>query len=177
MSIPIVVCCAGKVAAPVAGLSDCEAALARGSMGNILRIQTYDFIDLYSVSVIALKCAISCYMGLRYNINLVISFMNVMPVLWHVPVCVWHAELVGYVVREKIDRVKTAPHCNWLNALSTTSYLVVARIANINYKTMHPSHHSETEWVDCQSITDIHHNHTCIIHTRNVPRSEPASSR
>ena len=181
MSIPIVVCCAGKVAAPVAGLSDCEAALARGSMGNIftgdplhsraactqpcnvnthsrahcspgarlceqwehgcvnngarlcasarlcrgspviLRIQTYDFIDLYSVSVIALKCAISCYMGLRYNINLVISFMNVMPVLWHVPVCVWHAELVGYVVREKIDRVKTAPHCNWLNALSTTS--------------------------------------------------------
>ena len=121
MSIPIVVCCAGKVAAPVAGLSDCEAALARGSMGNILRIQTYDFIDLYSVSVIALKCAISCYMGLRYNINLVISFMNVMPVLWHVPVCVWHAELVGYVVREKIDRVKTAPHSNWLNALSTTS--------------------------------------------------------
>ena len=105
MSIPIVVCCAGKVAAPVAELSDCEAALARGSMGNILRIQTYDFIDLYSVSVIALKCAISCYMGLRYNINLVISFMNVMPVLWHVPVCVWHAELVGYVVREKIDRV------------------------------------------------------------------------
>ena len=81
MSIPIVVCCAGKVAAPVAGLSDCEAALARGSIGNILRIQTYDFIDLYSVSVIALKCAISCYMGLRYNINLVISFMNVMPVL------------------------------------------------------------------------------------------------
>ena len=43
MHIPIVVCCAGKVAAPVAGLSDCEAALARGlvgSMGNILRIQT-----------------------------------------------------------------------------------------------------------------------------------------
>ena len=27
---------------------------------------------------------------------------------------------------------------------------------------MHPSHHSETEWVDCQSITDIRHNHTCI---------------
>ena len=108
MPIPIVVCCAGKVAAPVAGLSDCEAALARGSMGNILRIQTYDFIDLYSVSVIALKCAISCYMGLRYNINLVISFMNVMPVLWHVPVCVWHAELVGYVTggdRARVARV------------------------------------------------------------------------
>ena len=48
----------------------------------------YDFIDLYSVSVIAVKCAISCYMGLRYNTTLVISFMNVMPVLWHVPVCV-----------------------------------------------------------------------------------------
>ena len=47
----------------------------------------YDFI-LYSVSVIAVKCAISCYMGLRYNTTLVISFMNVMPVLWHVPVCV-----------------------------------------------------------------------------------------
>ena len=26
-----------------------------------------DFIDLYSVSVIAVKCAISCYMGLRYT--------------------------------------------------------------------------------------------------------------
>ena len=48
----------------------------------------YDFIDLYSVSVIAVKCAISCYMGLRYNTTLVISFMNAMPVLWHVPVCV-----------------------------------------------------------------------------------------
>ena len=47
-----------------------------------------DFIDLYSVSVIVVKCAISCYMGLRYNTTLVISFMNVMPVLWHVPVCV-----------------------------------------------------------------------------------------
>ena len=82
MPIPIVVCCAGKVAAPVAGLSDCEAALARGSMGNILRTPNlYDFIDLYSVSVIAVKCALSCYMGLRYNTTLVISFMNVMPVL------------------------------------------------------------------------------------------------
>ena len=72
MHIPIVVCCAGKVAAPVAGLSDCEAA-ARGSMGHILRIHTnYDFIDLKSVSAIAVKCARSCYMGLRYNATLVI---------------------------------------------------------------------------------------------------------
>ena len=46
MPIPIVVRCAGKVAAPVAGLSDCEAALARGSMGNILRIQTYIYMIL-----------------------------------------------------------------------------------------------------------------------------------
>ena len=81
----------------------------------------YDFIDLYSVSVIAVKCAISCYMGLRYNITLVISFMNVMPVLWHVPVCVCDMRSWWDVVREKIDRVETAPHCNWLNALSTTS--------------------------------------------------------
>ena len=83
MPIPIVVCCAGKVPAPVAGLSDCEAALARSSMGNILRIQTYMIllICVYSVSVIAVKCAISCYMGLHYNTTLVISFMNVMPVL------------------------------------------------------------------------------------------------
>ena len=81
----------------------------------------YDFIDLYSVSVIAVKCAISCYMGLRYNTTLVISFMNVMPVLWHVPVCVCDMRSWWDVVREKIDRVKTAPHCNWLNALSTTS--------------------------------------------------------
>ena len=138
----------------------------------------YDFIDLYSVSVIAVKCAISCYMGLRYNTTLVISFMNVMPVLWHVQgrslaeaerpgpqlqtvkdhedflmlgenesrkclenkcwtvpqhqnlpryapdvhVCVCDMRIWWDVVREKIDRVKTAPHCNWLNAqLSTTS--------------------------------------------------------
>ena len=47
MSIPIVVCCAGKVAAPVAGLSDCEAALARGS---ILRIQTYMILLIYILS-------------------------------------------------------------------------------------------------------------------------------
>ena len=122
MPIPIVVCCAGKVAAPIVGLSDCEAALARGSMGNILQIQN---IDLYSVSVIAVKCAISCYMGLRYNTTLVISFMNVMPVLpvWHVklPVCVCDMRSRWDVEREKIDRVKTASHCNWLNALSTTS--------------------------------------------------------
>ena len=50
MPIPIVVCCAGKVAAPVAGLSDCEAALARGSMGNILRIQTYMILLIYILS-------------------------------------------------------------------------------------------------------------------------------
>ena len=51
-------------------------------MGNILRIHTnYDFIDLNSVSVIAVKCARSCYVGLRYKATLVISFMNVMPVL------------------------------------------------------------------------------------------------
>ena len=128
------------------------------------------------------EVSISCYMGLRYNTTLVISFMNVMPVLWHVGptcVCVCVCDMRSWwdVVREKIDRVKTVPHCNWLNALSTTSWLVVARIANINYKTMHPSHHSETEWVDCQSTTDIRHNHTCIIHTSNVPRSELASSR
>ena len=78
MPIPIVVCCAGKVAAPVAGLSDCEAALAHGKY--FADTNLYDFIDLYSVSVIAVKCAISCYMGLRYNTTLVISFMNVMPV-------------------------------------------------------------------------------------------------
>ena len=81
MHIPIVVCCAGKVAAPVAGLSDCEEALARGFDGKYFADTIYDFIDLYSVSVIAVKCAISCYMGLRYNATLVISFMNVMPVL------------------------------------------------------------------------------------------------
>ena len=50
MPIPIVVCCAGKVAAPVAGLSDSEAALARGSMGNILRIQTYMILLIYILS-------------------------------------------------------------------------------------------------------------------------------
>ena len=53
-----------------------------GSMRYILRIHTnYDFIDLNSVSVIAVKCARSCCMGLRYNATLVMSFMNVMPVL------------------------------------------------------------------------------------------------
>ena len=50
-------------------------------MGDILRIQTMILFDLYSVSVIAVKCAISCYMGPHYNATLVISFMNVMPVL------------------------------------------------------------------------------------------------
>ena len=72
MHIPIVVCCAGKVAAPVAGLSDCEAALARGFDEKYFADTNYDFIDLYSVSVIAMKCAKSCYMGLRYNATLVI---------------------------------------------------------------------------------------------------------
>ena len=112
MYIPIVVCCAGKVTAPVAGLSDCEAALARGFDGKYFADTNYDFIDLDSVSVIAVKSAISCYMGLRYNATLVISFMNVMPVLWHVPVCVCDIRSWWDVVWEKIDRVKTAPHCN-----------------------------------------------------------------
>ena len=71
---------------------------------------------LYSVSVIVVKCAISCYMGPRYNANLVITFMNVMPVLWPVPVsrtsvCV-HVCGVGGIITlflwEKIDRIKTA---------------------------------------------------------------------
>ena len=108
MHIPIVVCCAGKVAAPVAGLSDCEAALARGFDGKYFADTNYDFIDLYSVSLIAVKCAISCYMGLRYNATLVNSFMNVMPVLWHVPVCVCDIRSWWDVEWEKIDRVKTA---------------------------------------------------------------------
>ena len=102
----------------VAGLSDCEAALADG---KYFADTNYDFIDLYSASVIAVKCAISCHMGQRYNATLVISFMNVMPVLWHVPVCVCDIWSWWDVVWEKIDRVKTTPHCNWLNALSTTS--------------------------------------------------------
>ena len=50
-------------------------------MGKYFADTNYDFIDLNSVSVIAVKCAISCYMGLRYNATPVISFMNVMPVL------------------------------------------------------------------------------------------------
>ena len=69
----------------------------------------YDFIDLYSVSVIALKCAISCYMGLRYNTTLVISF--IMSCLCYdmylcvcVCVCVWHAELVGCSTGENWPR-------------------------------------------------------------------------
>ena len=103
MHIPIVVCCTGKVAAPVAGLSDCEAALARGFDDKYFADTNYDSIDLYSVSVIAVKCAISCYMGLRYNATLVISFMNVMPVLWHVPVCDI-AELVGCSMGENWPR-------------------------------------------------------------------------
>ena len=82
MHIPIAVCCAGKVAAlSLHGLSDCEAALARGLDGKYFADTNYDFIDLFSVSVIAVKCAISCYTGQRYNATLVISFMNVMPVL------------------------------------------------------------------------------------------------
>ena len=109
MPIPIVVCCAGKVAAPVA---PCRWAVRlRGGVGPgfhgkyFADKNLYDFIDLYSVSVIAVKCAISCYMGLRYNTTLVISFTNV---LWHVPVCVcvcvWHAELVGCSTGENWPR-------------------------------------------------------------------------
>ena len=57
-------------------------ALARGRFDVKYFADTnYDFIDLYSVSVIAVKCAMSCYMEPRYNATLVISFMNVMPVL------------------------------------------------------------------------------------------------
>ena len=63
MHIPIVVCsdiviCAGKVIAPVAGLSDCED-------GKCFEDTNYDFINWYSVSVTAVKCAIACYMGPR----------------------------------------------------------------------------------------------------------------
>ena len=61
----------------VPGLSDFEAAFD----GRYFADTNYGFIDLYSVSVVAVKCAISCYMGLHYNATLVISFMNVMPVL------------------------------------------------------------------------------------------------
>ena len=85
---------AGSVAAPVAGLSDCE--VAQGFAGKYFVDTNYDFIDLYSVSVIAEKCAISCYMGPRYNGTLVISFIKVMPVFWRVRVCVC-AELVGCI--------------------------------------------------------------------------------
>ena len=55
-------------------------------------------------------------MGLRYNTTLVISFMNVMPVrvMTCTCVCVCVCDMRSWwdVVREKIDRVKTAPHCN-----------------------------------------------------------------
>ena len=102
-------CCVVQGKLPPLSLG-CQTARRRwpgGSMRNILRIHTnYDFIDLNSVSVIAVKCARSCYMGLRYNATLVISFMNVMPVLWHVPlcVCVWHTELLGCSMGENWPR-------------------------------------------------------------------------
>ena len=65
----------GEHAAMVARLSDCEAAFD----GRYFADTNYDFVDLYSVSVIA----VPCYMGPRYNATLVISFMNVMPVLMY----------------------------------------------------------------------------------------------
>ena len=81
MPVPIVVCYAGKVAAPVAGAVRLRGGVGPGFHGKYFAdTNLYDFIDLYSVSVIAVKCAISCYTGLRYNTTLVISFMNVMPV-------------------------------------------------------------------------------------------------
>ena len=100
------VCCAGKVAARspgrVAGLSDCEAAFD----GRYFEDTNYDFVDLYSASVIAVKCAISCYMGPRYNDTLVISFMNVMPVLWRTCVCV-HGGVGGkYFCGRKLTALK-----------------------------------------------------------------------
>ena len=81
MHIPIVVCCAGKVAAPVAGSVSLRGGVGPGFDGKYFADTNYDSIDLNSVSVMAVKCARSCYMGLRYNATLVISFMNVMPVL------------------------------------------------------------------------------------------------
>ena len=69
----------GKLRAGSPDCQDCEAAFD----GRHFADTNYDFVDLYSVSIIAVKCAISCYMGPRYNATLVILFMNVMPVLWH----------------------------------------------------------------------------------------------
>ena len=70
MHIPIVVCCAGKVAAPpsVAGLSDCEAALARGFNDKYFADTNYDFIDLYILSQ-SLQWSVQCHVTWDYVIT------------------------------------------------------------------------------------------------------------
>ena len=158
MHILIVVCsnivlCAGKVAA----LSDFEAALARGFDGVYFVDRKYDLYSCLSHCSEVYKIMLH---GTALITALDCNFIDVMPELRHIYV----AELVGCAfLWEKIDRVKPAPHCIWLNVLWTTS--IVSRIANMSYETVHLSHHSEAEWVDYW-----------IDHCRYSPQSHPEKS-
>ena len=70
-----------------AGSLGCQSARRR-SMGDILRIYKLWFCwFIFCLSHCSEVCNIILH-GPRYNATLLISFMNGMPVLWHVPVCV-----------------------------------------------------------------------------------------